>query len=122
MKKLMAGVFFTFSLMAMAGDYDYIEDRIELKYSILKDSKNNILKIDDVDVEIFNNKIFLNMEIEAIAGDGGWKKFDKSSYDKLAKQIAQDIREMLNTDEKVEITLILDKEVGKDTILENNVY
>lgn len=122
MKKLITGVFFTLSLMAIAGDYDYIEDRLELKYSTLKDSKNNILKIDDVEVGVFGNKIFVNMEIETFSGDGGWKNFDKSSYDKIAKEIAKEVRAFLNIDEKVEVNLILDKEVGKDILLHTESY
>lgn len=122
MKKLIAGMFFTISIIAMAGDYDYIEDRLELKYSTLKDNKNNILKIDDMEVGVFGNKIFVNMEIETFSDDGGWKKFDKSSYDKLAKEIANEVRSFLNTDKQIEISLILDKEVGKDTLLHNGNY
>lgn len=122
MKKLMAGMFFTISIIAMAGDYDYIEDRLELKYSTLKDNKNNILKIDDMEVGVFGNKIFVNMEIETFSDDGGWKKFDKSSYDKIAKEIANEVRSFLNTDKQIEISLILDKEVGKDTLLHNGNY
>lgn len=122
MKKLIAGMFFTISIIAMAGDYDYIEDRLELKYSILKDNKNNILKIDDMEVGVFGNKIFVNMEIETFSDDGGWKKFDKSSYDKIAKEIANEVRSFLNTDKQIEISLILDKEVGKDTLLHNGNY
>lgn len=122
MKKLIAGMFFTISIIAMAGDYDYIEDRLELKYSTLKDNKNNILKIDDMEVGVFGNKIFVNMEIETFSDDGGWKKFDKSSYDKIAKEIANEVRSFLNTDKQIEISLILDKKVGKDTLLHNGNY
>lgn len=122
MKKLIVGIFFTISIIAMAGDYDYIEDRLELKYSTLKDNKNNILKIDDMEVGVFGNKIFVNMEIETFSDDGGWKKFDKSSYDKIAKEIANEVRSFLNTDKQIEISLILDKEVGKDTLLHNGKY
>lgn len=122
MKKLIVGIFFTISIIAMAGDYDYIEDRLELKYSTLKDNKNNILKIDDMEVGVFGNKIFVNMEIETFSDDGGWKKFDKSSYDKIAKEIANEVRSFLNTDKQIEISLILDKKVGKDTLLHNGKY
>ena len=46
MKKLIMGLFLTLSIMAVAGEkYDYVEDRLELKYTTLTDSKKNSLKI-----------------------------------------------------------------------------
>ena len=55
MKKLIMGLFLTLSIMAVAGEkYDYVEDRLELKYTTLTDSKKNSLKIDDIDMGVFN--------------------------------------------------------------------
>lgn len=123
MKKLIMGLFLTLSLMAVAdGAYDYVEDRLELKYTTLTDNKNNSLKIDDIDMGVFNNHIYVNMEIEAFSGDGGWGKFDKASYDKIAKTIADDVRNMLNVNDKVEITLVVDREIGDDMMLHNGLY
>lgn len=123
MKKLLMGLFLVTSLMAVADDrYDYVEDKLELKYGVLTDSKKNTLDIDDFEMGVFNGHPFVNMEIEAFSGDGGWEKFDKTSYDKIAKQIADDVRAMLNTNEPVEITLILDKEIGKDMMLHSANY
>lgn len=123
MKKLLMGLFLVTSLMAVAdGPFDYIEDKVELKYSILTDSKRNTLNIEDIDVGNFNGRIYLNLEIETFSGDGGWGKFDKASYDQIAKKIADDVRGMLNTNDQVEITLILEKELGKDLMLHNGIY
>lgn len=123
MKKLIMGLFLTLSIMAVAGEkYDYVEDRLELKYTTLTDSKKNSLKIDDIDMEVFNNHIYVNMEVEAFSGDGGWGKFDKTSYDEIAKTIADDVRKMLNVNDKVEITLLLEREIGKDMMLHNGLY
>ena len=109
--------------MAVAGEkYDYVEDRLELKYTTLTDSKKNSLKIDDIDMRVFNNHIYVNMEVEAFSGDGGWGKFDKTSYDEIAKTIADDVRKMLNVNDKVEITLLLEREIGKDMMLHNGLY
>ncbi|MGO5426181.1 hypothetical protein [Fusobacterium mortiferum] len=123
MKKLIMGLFLTLSIMAVAGEkYDYVEDRLELKYTTLTDSKKNSLKIDDIDMRVFNNHIYVNMEVEAFSGDGGWGKFDKTSYDEIAKTIADDVRKMLNVNDKVEITLLLEREIGKDMMLHNGLY
>lgn len=123
MKKLIMGLFLTLSIMAVAGEkYDYVEDRLELKYTTLTDSKKNSLKIDDIDMGVFNNRIYVNMEVEAFSGDGGWGKFDKTSYDEIAKTIADDVRKMLNVNDKVEITLLLEREIGKDMMLHNGLY
>lgn len=123
MKKLLMGLFLMTSLMAVAdGPYDYVEDRLELKYPVLTDTKNNSLEIDDIDIGVFNGRIYLNMEIEAFSGDGGWGKFDKASYDKIAKGIANEVREMLQTNEQVEITLVLERELGRDMMLHNGLY
>lgn len=123
MKKILMGLFLTTSLLAMAGDtYDYVEDKLELKYGVLTDSKKNTLDVDGIDVGVFNNHVYVNLEIESFSGDGGWGKFDKASYDQIAKQIADDVRGMLNTKEPVEITLILEKEIGKDMMLHNANY
>ena len=71
---------------------------------------------------VFNNHIYVNMEVEAFSGDGGWGKFDKTSYDEIAKTIADDVRKMLNVNDKVEITLLLEREIGKDMMLHNGLY
>ena len=123
MKKLIMGLLLTLSIMAVADNgYDYVEDKLQLKYRTLMDNKKNSLKIDDVDMGVFNNNIYVNMEIESFAGDGGWEKFDKASYDNIAKAIADDVREMLNSNEKVEITLVLEKEIGRDMLLHSQKY
>ncbi len=123
MKKLLMGLFLVTSIMAVADDkYDYVEDKLELKYSVLTDNRKNTLDVDGIDMGVFNGQPFVNIEIESFSGDGGWGKFDKGSYDKLAREIADDVREMLNTNEKVEITLVLEREIGKDMMLHNGKY
>lgn len=123
MKKLLMGLFLVTTLIAVADDqYDYIEDKLELKYSILTDSKKNTLNIDGIDMGVFNGHAFVKMEIEAFSGDGGWEKFDKASYNKIAKEIADDVRAMLNSNNPVEVTLIVEREVGKDAMLHSANY
>lgn len=130
MKKLLIISLFIISALSFADNnpYDYVEDKLQLKYVELTDGKNK-LDIDDIDVGSFNNKIYVNMEVEAFSGDGGWSsgdggwsKFDKASYDKIATQIADDIRKMTNTSDKIEITLVLEREIGKDMLLHEGEY
>ena len=42
--------------------------------------------------------------------------------DEIAKTIADDVRKMLNVNDKVEITLLLEREIGKDMMLHNGLY
>ena len=123
MKKLLIISLFIISALSFADNnpYDYVEDKLQLKYVELTDGKNK-LDIDDIDVGSFNNKIYVNMEVEAFSGDGGWSKFDKAAYDKIATQIADDIRKMTNTSDKIEITLVLEREIGKDMLLHEEEY
>lgn len=123
MKKLLIVGLFILSVLSFADNnpFDYVEDRLQLKYVELNDGKNR-LGIDDIDVGSFNNKIYVNMEVEAFSGDGGWSKFDKAAYDKIATQIADDIRKLTNTTDKVEITLVLEREIGKDMLLHEGEY
>lgn len=123
MKKLLIISLFIISALSFADNnpYDYVEDKLQLKYVELTDGKNK-LDIDDIDVGSFNNKIYVNMEVEAFSGDGGWSKFDKVAYDKIATQIADDIRKMTNTSDKIEITLVLEREIGKDMLLHEGEY
>lgn len=123
MKKLLIISLFIISALSFADNnpYDYVEDKLQLKYVELTDGKNK-LNIDDIDVDSFNNKIYVNMEVEAFSGDGGWSKFDKTAYDKIATQIADDIRKMTNTSDKIEITLVLEREIGKDMLLHEGEY
>lgn len=123
MKKLLIISLFIISTLSFADNnpYDYVEDKLQLKYVELTDGKNK-LDIDDIDVGSFNNKIYVNMEVEAFSGDGGWSKFDKAAYDKIATQIADDIRKMTNTSDKIEITLVLEREIGKDMLLHEGEY
>ena len=118
MKKILITSLFILSTLSFADNnsFDYVEDKLQLKYVELNDGKNK-LNIDDIDVGSFNNKIYINMEVEAFSGDGGWSKFNKEAYDRIATQIADDIRKMTNTNEKVEVTLILEREIGKDMLL-----
>ena len=123
MKKLLTGLFLITSLIAVADEpFDYVEDKLELKYSIITDAKKNSLNIEEIEVGVFGDKIYTKLEIESFAGDGGWGKFDKASYDQIATKIADDIRGMLNSSEKVEISLILEKEIGQDELLHNGLF
>ena len=113
MKKLLIAGLFILSAFSFAGNnkFNYVEDKLELKYSELNDGKNKL--------EI---EIYVNMEVEAFSGDGGWSKFDKNTYNKIATQIADDIRKMTNTNEKIEISLVLEREIGKDMLLSEGEY
>lgn len=132
MKKILTIFLLTISVFAMANtnnykyveknNYKYIEKKLELKYGVLKDNKQNELFIHDIDVGIFNGKPYVNLEIETIIGDGGWKEFDKNYYKNIAKDMADYVRNMLNTNEAVEITVIIDNELGRDRVLANETY
>lgn len=123
MKKLLVMGLLVLSALSFAGDkkLDYVEDKLQLKYTELSDGKNT-LNIDDIDVDTFNNKIYVNMEVETFSGDGGWSNFNKETYNKIATQIADDIRAMTNTDKKIEISLVLDRKIGKDLLLSEGEY
>lgn len=123
MKKLLVIGLLVLSALSFAGDkkLDYVEDKLQLKYTELSDGKNT-LNIDDIDVDTFNNKIYVNMEVETFSGDGGWSNFNKETYNKIATQIADDIRAMTNTDKKIEISLVLDRKIGKDLLLSEGEY
>ncbi|NME35339.1 MULTISPECIES: hypothetical protein [Fusobacterium] len=124
MKKLLLGIFLSLTMVSFADDmYDYVEDKLELKYQELVDKKNNKLEIEDFEVGNFGKKIYVKMEMETFTGDGGWEKFDKKSYEKIAQNIADDIREMLDINNKVEVNLILEKDLeDKDVLLHSKVY
>lgn len=123
MKKFLIVSLLSLSALAYAGNdkFDYVEDKLQLKYVELNDGKTT-LNIDDIDVGSFNNKIYVNMEVEAFSGDGGWSKFDKEVYNKIATSIADEIRKMTDTTDKIEITLILEREIGKDMLLNEGEY
>ena len=54
MKKLIMGLFLTLSIMAVAGEkYDYVEDRLELKYTTLTDSKKKVISTLSLTFNIF---------------------------------------------------------------------
>lgn len=124
MKKLVVGLLLVVSALSFAKDdkFDYLEDKLQLKYQELVDSKKNKLSIDDIDVKSFDGRGYVTIEVETFSGDGGWSKFDKASYNKIAKEIADEVRQLLNNNEKVEITLVLEREVGKDMMLESGLY
>lgn len=118
MKKILIGAFLLVSSLTFAdGGLDFLEDRLESKYKTITDKTNNKIIIDEIDVDYFNGKPYVKLEIESLAGDGGWSKFDKASYEDIAKQIANEVRSALNTNEPVEINVILDKEFGRDELL-----
>lgn len=123
MKKFFIMALLAISTMIYADkdQFDYVEDKIQLKYVELNDGKHT-LKIDDIDVGSFNGKLYVTMEVEAFSGDGGWSKFDKTAYDKIATGIADDIRRMTNTNDKVEISLVLEREIGKDMLLDEGEF
>lgn len=123
MRKFLIISLLSLSALAYAGNdkFDYVEDKLQLKYVELNDGKTT-LNIDDIDVGSFNNKIYVNMEVEAFSGDGGWSKFDKETYNKIATSIADEIRKMTDTTDKIEITLILEREIGKDMLLHEGDY
>ncbi|MCI6153407.1 MAG: hypothetical protein MR673_09855 [Fusobacterium perfoetens] len=124
MKKILLGLFLSLTMVSFADDkYDYIEDKLELKYQQLVDNKNNKLDIEGIDVGTFGNKLYVKIEMETFSGDGGWEKFDKVSYEKIAKNIADEVRQMLDTNSEVEVSLILEKEMGdKDILLASKIY
>lgn len=123
MKKIIAGLFIVCSTFAVAGPFSVLEDKLELKYSTLTDIHNNTITVDEIDVEHMNGNLFVKLEVEPLMGDGGWSKFDKNSYKRIATQIANEVRQATNTRGKVEIYLI--KENGmtdQKTLLDSGMY
>ncbi|WP_291259114.1 hypothetical protein [Fusobacterium sp.] len=123
MKKILIGLFLIISTLGVADEkYDYIEDKLEQKYKILTDSQQNKLKLDDIDVGVFKDKVYIKLEMESIVGDAGWKEFNKKEYDRLATEIADNTREMLGVGDPVEVTLVLDREIGEKEVLSTEIY
>lgn len=123
MKKILIGLFLLLPFILISGGpYDHVKEKLELKYSVLTDCKINSLNIDNIDIVKLNNRIYLNMKIESSSGEESWKDFNKTSYDKIAKDIADEVREVLDIKYLIEITLILEKEVGKNKILYSKNY
>lgn len=100
---------------------DLLEEKIELKHSYITDGTHK-LKIDDIDIGVVNGTPFVVIETDSLFTDNAWKEFDKKAYNDVAKDIADEIRAALDTKAEVNITLILDKEFGKDVVLSEAQY
>ncbi|MCR5183870.1 MAG: hypothetical protein K6B46_04125 [Opitutales bacterium] len=123
MKKIILAsiAFVATSIALVAGQFDFLEDLIELKFQNISDGNKNYT-LDDVDVEIFNGQPYVKLEIEGFSGDAGWSDFDKEKYKAYATGLANFVREQLSSDTKVRIALILDCTIGKDRLLEDGLY
>ena len=94
---------------------------MELKHSYITDGTHK-LKIDDIDIGVVNGTPFVVIETGSLFTDRARKEFSKKAYNDVAKDIADEIRAALNTDAEVNISLILDKEFGKDKVLSEAQY
>ena len=109
------------ALRALEGRKPLIEEMIqgeELTVGVLNGEGLGVLRI------IPKNK-FYDYESKYAAGGSIHEypaKIDKAAYDKIATQIADDIRKMTNTSDKIEITLVLEREIGKDMLLHEGEY
>ena len=124
MKKQLIGLMLIMSSFAFAGGdktFDLLEDQIELKHSYITDGTHK-LKIDDIDIGVVNGTPFVVIETDSLFTDRAWKEFDKKAYNDVAKDIDDEIRAALDTKSEVNISLILDREFGKDMVLSEAQY
>lgn len=124
MKKQLIGLMLIMSSFAFAGGdktLDLLEEKIELKHSFITDGTHK-LKIEDIDIGVVNGIPFVVIETDSLFTDMAWKDFDKKAYNDVAKDIADEIRAALNTKSEVNISLILDREFGKDMVLSEAQY
>ncbi|MDU1911694.1 hypothetical protein [Fusobacterium sp.] len=124
MKKQLIGLMLIMSSFAFAGGdktLDLLEEKIELKHSFITDGTHK-LKIEDIDIGIVNGVPFVVIETESLFTDRAWKDFNKKAYNDFAKDIADEIRTALDTKSEVNISLILDREFGKDMVLSEAQY
>lgn len=124
MKKQLIGLILIMSSFAFAGGdktLDLLEEKIELKHSFITDGTHK-LKIEDIDIGIVNGVPFVVIETESLFTDRAWKDFNKKAYNDFAKDIADEIRTALDTKSEVNISLILDREFGKDMVLSEAQY
>ena len=124
MKRQLIGLMLIMSSFAFAGGdktLDLLEEKIELKHSFITDGTHK-LKIDDIDIGVVNGTPFVVIETDSLFTDRVWKDFDKKAYNDVAKDIADEIRAALDTKSEVNISLILDREFGKDMVLSEAQY
>ena len=124
MKRQLIGLMLIMSSFAFAGGdktLDLLEEKIELKHSFITDGTHK-LKIEDIDIGIVNGIPFVVIETDSLFTDRAWKDFDKKAYNDVAKDIADEIRAALDTKSEVNISLILDREFGKDMVLSEAQY
>ena len=124
MKRQLIGLMLIMSSFAFAGGdktLDLLEEKIELKHSFITDGTHK-LKIEDIDIGVVNGIPFVVIETDSLFTDRAWKDFDKKAYNDVAKDIADEIRAALDTKSEVNISLILDKEFGKDKVLSEAQY
>ncbi|WP_373076784.1 hypothetical protein [Fusobacterium varium] len=124
MKRQLIGLMLIMSSFAFAGGdktLDLLEEKIELKHSFITDGIHK-LKIEDIDIGVVNGIPFVVIETDSLFTDRAWKDFDKKAYNDVAKDIADEIRAALDTKSEVNISLILDREFGKDMVLSEAQY
>lgn len=122
MKKILLGLLVLSSLTFAKKDgiISKIEKKLEAKHAYITDGKNKI-EVDDIDLALLNNKPFVIIEVETLFGEGGWKNFNQIEINNFVNTIANDVRTSLNTDEKVNVSIILDPKIGdKKLLLEGN--
>ncbi|MCI6032259.1 hypothetical protein [Fusobacterium varium] len=124
MKKQLIGLMLIISSFAFAGGdktFDLLEDQMELKHSYITDGTHK-LKINDIDIGVVDGIPFVVIETDSLFTDRAWKEFNKKAYNDVAKDIADEIRAALDTKSEVNISLILDREFGKDMVLSEAQY
>ncbi|MDU1909610.1 hypothetical protein [Fusobacterium sp.] len=102
-------------------DFKIIEEKIHLKHAYISDGTHK-LKIEKINIQVIDNNPSVLLETESIFTDKHWEEFDKDVYKKFAEDIAKDVRDALNSNSKVKITLFLNKMLGKDKVLLESSY
>lgn len=101
--------------------FTLFEENMELDHKYITDGTHK-LKITDIDIGITDGVPFVILKTESTFNERDWKKFDKKIYNQIAGEVADEVREYLNTDVDVNVILILDKELGEDKVLSEAQY
>lgn len=104
------------------GQEKFLENHLEMTKRNLTDG-NIQLRYIDYDVDIYENNIFVQLEVNTFSRDSNWSKFDKKTFEKLMVEIVAEVRNSIsNQTIPVNISLELDKKMGADEIVYNKTF
>ena len=131
MKKLLLSLMLVLSAGLFAEDHfedrfegqeKILENRLEVNKRTLTDGNVTFGPI-EYDVDIYENNALVELEAETFSGDGNWSKFNKEIFDKLMLEIATEVKNTMNNQNiNVNISLELDKKIGKDQMVYNKTF